>query len=649
MFTDNSRVIPVLLLRGSGFVKTKKFCEPKYLGEASNIVRIFNEKMVDEIVILDIDASRLGQEPNYQLIEKLCSECFVPLSYGGGISSFQQAEKLFAIGVEKVIINSAVCESNELIKSISSVYGSQAVVVAVDVIRQDSEYRIRRSSDNKVIEKPFDAYLQRAQADGAGELLVHDVERDGTREGYDQGLFKFVASISKVPVIALGGASDSNDLQRIFSSGISAAAAGSLFVFAGRKDAVLISVPFDRNGGLAAPMFQENVTKFKSQSLLRKPNRVCAMTVLDDTDPDFRTDNKGTSVLAKSAVAKLKEKWIVGDKGERIIAKIVNRAKEEGRGKEYDCLIGLSGGVDSSYVALKLKQLGLRPLALHLDNGWNSNTAVLNIKSIVERLDIDLETYVINWEDVKDLQRAFFKASVPDVEVITDHAILAAQAKVARKYGIKTIILGNNIATESILPAAWHYSKRDAKHIRKIHGAHGEKKLTNFPFYELKDAFRDKFLSIIHMESILSYLPFDKKKALAELKSEIDYVPYPRKHGESKFTQIYQEYYLPRKFGFDKRKAHYSSLIISKQMTRAEAIELLDHPLYDDTLKAEQDVAYLCRKLDFTAEDWREIMMMSPVSHDSYPGYYWMLKKLRELLAPVKALRKLIRGPQNEC
>jgi imidazoleglycerol phosphate synthase cyclase subunit len=633
---DIKRVIPVLLLRGTGLVKTVRFSQPIYLGDAINTIWLFSQKMADEIIVLDIDATPKSKKPNFELIERLATQCFMPLAYGGGIRTIDDATKLFHSGVEKVVLNTSAIDSPSLVSSIANRFGSQAVVVSIDVATFGGQLRTRRPSDGSFIEmSPIDLAL-RAQRDGAGEILVQDADRDGTKAGYNLELFKQFTTLLDVPVIALGGAKDEKDLELVVQhANASAAAAGSIFVFAGRRNAVLISMPELGSSESYIPNGHEQLLTAPAAPSLNPPNpytKMCSLTVLDDTDPDFKLDQGGVCHLARKAIARLESNRLTGAPGRAKISEIVERAKSEGRGKQYDCLIGLSGGVDSSYVAMMVKELGLRPLAIHLDNGWNSNTAVLNIKRIVDILDIDLHTYVINWDDMRDLQRAFFKASLPDVELLTDHAIIASSYKLAAKHGIRTLIFGVNITTESIMPEAWSYTKRDAAHIQSVHRAFGERKLTNFPLIHPWDFARYKYVNGIHYESLLSYIEFDKQSAIQQMRDKLNYVPYPRKHGESKFTQFYQEYYLPVKFGFDKRKGHLSSLIIAGQLTREQALNELNQPLYTDPSKLERDIEYVRRKLQFTNSEWQEIMSSRPISHDMYPGYYTRLKQIRRFL-----------------
>jgi hypothetical protein len=217
------------------------------------------------------------------------------------------------------------------------------------------------------------------------------------------------------------------------------------------------------------------------------------------------------------------------------------------------------------------------------------------------------------------------------VELLTDHAIIASTFQLAAKHGIKTVISGVNVTTELIMPETWSYTKRDAAHIRAVHRRFGERKLTNFPLIDPWDLMWYRYIKGIHYESPLSYIEFNKQLALKQLREKLKYEPYPRKHGESRFTQFYQEYYLPVKFGFDKRKGHYSSLILAGQMTREEALRELQKPLYPDIRRLEQDIEYVRRKLEFSHAEWNDIMKAPPVSHDKYPGYYTRVKQFRRL------------------
>lgn len=238
------RVIPCLLLSGDGLVKTTKFRSPAYIGDPLNAIRIFNEKEVDELIILDIDATRQGESPNFARIEQVASECFMPLCYGGGISSVDQVQRLLSLGVEKVSIQAAALDSLTLVKEIADRFGSQAVVVSIDVKRNlFGKHKLYHASKNKLLAESWQGFLRRATEAGAGEILLTAVDKDGTLGGMDFPLIREAAGISDVPLIASGGASGMGDLRAAVDAGASAIAAGAMFVYHGPRRAVLITYP----------------------------------------------------------------------------------------------------------------------------------------------------------------------------------------------------------------------------------------------------------------------------------------------------------------------------------------------------------------------------------------------------------------------
>jgi len=238
------RIIPCLLLRGYGLVKTRKFKDPVYLGDPVNVVRIFNEKEVDELVVLDIDASKDGREPDYELIAEITGECFMPIAYGGGVRTLEQARRLIRCGVEKVVINTAATESYDLIRETAQVFGSQAIVGAIDVKRTLlGGYRVVAKSASVELKVPLDEHIQALTAAGAGEIFLNSVDRDGTMDGYDLSLIRRVSQQISVPVIACGGAGTIEHLAAAVNEGASAVAAGSMIVFHGRLRAVLVIYP----------------------------------------------------------------------------------------------------------------------------------------------------------------------------------------------------------------------------------------------------------------------------------------------------------------------------------------------------------------------------------------------------------------------
>lgn len=299
-----------------------------------------------------------------------------------------------------------------------------------------------------------------------------------------------------------------------------------------------------------------------------------------------------------------------------MLADAVRKMKEEGSGKPYDCLIGVSGGVDSSYVAYMAHKLGLRALCVHFDNGWNSELAVKNIENMVARLGFDLYTYVIDWQEFRDLQLAYLRASVVDIEVLTDHAIYGSTFRIAKERQIKYVIGGNNVATEGVLPYHWTYNKKDHVNIRAIHKAFGQRELKSFPFLDRK---MKKFIagSGVTFINYLNWMPYEKDEVKRTLIRELEWRDYGGKHYESIWTRFYQGYILPEKFGIDKRKAHFSSLICAGQMTRAQAFEEMKQPAYDPALLRE-DMAFVLKKLGLTELAFDEIMRLPVRDHRSF-------------------------------
>jgi N-acetyl sugar amidotransferase len=308
------------------------------------------------------------------------------------------------------------------------------------------------------------------------------------------------------------------------------------------------------------------------------------------------------------------------------LEKMVSWTKKNGQGKPYDCVIGVSGGVDSTYLAYIAKEKGLRPIAVHLDNGWNSELAVHNIEKVLKNLGIDLLTHVLEWDEFKDLQIAFLKASVSDAEIPTDHAISGILYKVARKYGIKTILLGTNISTESGLPFAWTYGVSDWMYINGIHKKFGTRKLSNYPHFRFIDEFYWKVFCGIKVFPILDFVPYNKADALDVLQNKLGWQYYGGKHYESIYTRFFQGYILPKKFNIDKRRAHYSSLIRSGQIIREKALEEMAAPTYPEDMQRD-DREYVIKKLCLTEQEFDAIMAAPVKSYRDYPNYYNLAAK----------------------
>jgi N-acetyl sugar amidotransferase len=305
---------------------------------------------------------------------------------------------------------------------------------------------------------------------------------------------------------------------------------------------------------------------------------------------------------------------------EKALRKEISIIKKAGKKSKYDCLIGVSGGVDSSYVAHLVKQLGLRPLAVHLDNGWNSELAISNIEKILTKLHIPLITKVLDWEEFKQLQLSFLKASVPDLEVPTDHAINALLYSVAAKHNIKYIINGANINTEGIHVGYWSRGNYDWRYIRKLQKKFGTKKLKDFPHITPAKLFYYTFIRRMQRFRILDYVEYNKKDVVHVLEKEYEWKKYITKHGESTYTHLIQSHILPVKFGYDKRKMHLSSLICSGQITREQALQELEKPLFTQK-ELEELIEYSSEKLGIAKKEFEQLMKLPNKSFEDYPSY----------------------------
>jgi aminotransferase len=371
--------------------------------------------------------------------------------------------------------------------------------------------------------------------------------------------------------------------------------------------------------------------------------QICTRTVMDLSDPAISFDENGVSNHYYAAKARLEKEYFPGEDGLRRIEAIAAQIRAEGAGKPYDCIMGVSGGADSSYVAIRAHELGLRPLAVHLDNGWNTDTAVSNIELLLRELDIDLYTHVMDWEEFKDIQRSLFLASVPNIEVATDHAITALLYHMAAKHGVRYLLSGSNVETESILPRSWGHDNRDWRSIKAIKQRFGNPAIGMASYPHLTPLrFIDYILRRkIRFVPVLNYGGYSKARAVKVMQQRFGYNAYARKHGESRFTRFFQEYYLPTKFGFDKRRAHFSSMIASETMTRDAAMAELERDMYEPVEKM-IDIEYCSRKLGFSEAEWAKVMRTPPAHATDYPNNGWLYDHTSNRLTAM--IRKFAKG-----
>lgn len=338
--------------------------------------------------------------------------------------------------------------------------------------------------------------------------------------------------------------------------------------------------------------------------------QVCTNCVMDTTDSNIVFDEKGVCDHCNTYYKDIKPNWHTDERGEAEIKATVEKIKKEGKGKDFDCIMGMSGGIDSSYLLyLAVKKLGLRPLVFHVDAGWNSQEAVNNIEKMVDQLGLDLYTEVIDWEEMKDLQLAYFKAGVSNTDTPQDHSFFATMYKFASKHKVKYILTGGNYSTECVRnPLEWMYYQSDSIQLKDIYKQYGTGKLKNFPITNiLWHKVYLPFIKGIKLIRPLDFMEYDKEAATQFLVDEFGYQRYPQKHFESRFTKFYEAYWLTEKFGYDTRKVQYSSLILTGQMTRDEALEKLKSPAYDpETIK--DDFEYIATKLGITIDELQGYM-----------------------------------------
>ena len=348
--------------------------------------------------------------------------------------------------------------------------------------------------------------------------------------------------------------------------------------------------------------------------------QICTNCVMDTTDSKITFDNKGVCDHCNTYYSDILPNWHTDERGDLALKNIVKKLKKEGKGKDFDCLMGMSGGIDSSYLLyVMVVKYGLRPLVFHVDAGWNSQIAVNNIERLVEGLGLDLYTEVINWEEIKDLQLAFFKSGVSQIDTPQDHSFFATMYKFASKHNIKHILTGGNYSTECVRnPLEWMYYQSDSIQLKDIYKKHGTGKLKDYPITKiLWHKIYLPYVKGIKLIRPLDYIPYNKDDAMQLLVEKYGYQKYPQKHFESRFTRFYESYWLPKKFGYDTRKVQYSSLILTNQMTREDALEKLKHPAYDPkTIK--QDFEYIATKLGISVEELQSYMYAPNKTYKDY-------------------------------
>ena len=366
---------------------------------------------------------------------------------------------------------------------------------------------------------------------------------------------------------------------------------------------------------------------------------VCNRCIMDSiNDPDILINDDGVCNHCTTFDFEF-NKLPKGINREKELESIIKKIKLKGIGTKYDCLLGVSGGIDSSYLAYLCSIYGLRPLIIHFDNGWNSELSILNIQNLIDKLGFDFETLVINWDEFKDLQLSYFKAGVVDLEFPTDHAILASMFKIAKKHNIKFVLSGHNVVTEgTYLPKSWVHSKLDYLNLKDIHKQYGSIKLKTYPYLSFIKRLYNFYNSQFEYIQLLNLVDYNKFEVKKKLVSELSWKDYGGKHFESIFTRFYQGYILPNKFNIDKRVFHYSCLVQSEQITREQAIKLLQEPIYDINL-LESDKKYVLKKLNFNEATFEDYLRAPIRKHNEFKSeqkywnkYFFVIKQIKKII-----------------
>lgn len=367
---------------------------------------------------------------------------------------------------------------------------------------------------------------------------------------------------------------------------------------------------------------------------MSKQYQICTTCVMDTSDPYITFNEQGVCSWCTVYQIETSKHWLRGEAGKVRLDEWVKEIKAYGNGKEYDCIIGLSGGIDSSYLAYLGTQLGLRMLAVHVDAGWNSELAVQNIQNICSKLNIDLITEVVDWSVMRKVQLAFFRSGMVNQDVPQDHAFFAALYNYAHKNKLKYVLNGNNIATENTLPRAWRGEQAmDDILIKSVYKHHYKEKLKNFPLlnfwqFNITNIFSKKYIIV----DLLNCFEYSKEEALRTLEKEVNYKDYGGKHNESRFTKFHQNYFLVRKYGFEKRRAHIASLVITGLLTREKALEMLRKPIYNNLHEENEEVEYIAKKLGITEEEFHQIMAAPSLTLDDFTSGQKLHIKLKPYL-----------------
>jgi imidazoleglycerol phosphate synthase cyclase subunit len=629
----------MLLLSGERLVKTTQFRDPVYVGDPVNVLSIFNDFEVDEMCLLDIDGALSRTPTSVGLLNKYAQECFIPLTYGGGLRTSRQAGEVLAAGFEKVLFNTAAAEDPDEVRAAIEAFGSQAVVGGIDVRIVNGAYEVFTRSGTTPLGVDPQAWADKLVALGVGEIAVTSIDREGTRTGYDYELLQLIARTVDVPVIAHGGAGSRQDLSRaVCEAGCSAAAAGSIFVFQGSRESVLVNYPSrreivdllsltDQIDALAAYHHEHGRLDSGPKVMAGFDGAgatMCRRCLFDTATPGVSFDDSGLCNYCALHDA-MELQYPTGVEGTRRLTGLVEQIKNAGVGKKYDCIIGVSGGCDSSYLVHVMVEMGLRPLAVHFDNTWNSPIATANIYAVLNRLGVDLETYVADNSEYDDIYRAFMLSGTKDIDSPTDIAFMAVLYRAAEKWGIKHIIEGHSFRTEGVAPLGWIYM--DGGYVKSVHERFGRVPMKTYPNMEFWTFVKWAAFSGIQRHRPLYNLDYDKEAAKVLLHERYGWQWYGGHHLDNRFTGFVHTYFFPTRWRFDFRQVELSALVRSGHLDRPTAEQLLIEPRATDR----ELLAMVKQRLDLTDDEFDQAMNAPYKTYLDYPSYKKRFERLRPL------------------
>lgn len=642
-----SRVIPALLLDGDRFVKTMRFDDPRYVGDPVNVLSIFNDFEVDEMMLLDIGAAARRYPIQFSLLERLASEAFVPLAYGGGVTTLAEAERLVSIGFEKVVVNSALVENPDEVRRMVESLGAQAIVGGLDARAHATGYDVFTRSGTGEPGMDVDAWIALAKDVGVGEVLVTSIDREGTRIGIDLHLTKHVADAMDVPTIAHGGAGTRQMLvEPIDVAGAQAVAVGSQFVMQGTRDSVLINYPTPNE---LAELFGRDLMADRGEDAgdprYLVPGRdlsgttMCSRCLITSDVPRARLEESDVCFYC-GLHDSLDAQYPVGPESLEALKAFAERIKRDAKanGSKYDCILGVSGGTDSSYLAHTLVELGVKPLAVHFDNTWNSPIATGNIYAVLDKLGIELETYVVDNSEYDDIYRSFMLAGVKDIEAPTDIGFMGVLYRAAEKHGIKHIVEGHSFRTEGVSPMGWLYM--DGGYIEDVHRKFGSVEMKTFPNMAFGDFLRWSTWGAIERTRPLYWLDYRKEEVKGFLAKTYGWKWYGGHHLDNRFTAFYHTYFLPKRWGINFRQIELSALVRSGQLDRDVAIEQFFGPRQGDA----EIIAMVKKRLGFSDDDFDAVMSMPEHNYREFATYKRRFERLRPLFW---VLWKLNRVPKS--